>query len=759
MDMIRPGIPLYSFLILLFSAISCTATAAIDLIQPAETRTVGKTAVTKTPTATFTPFQPSQALSPPAGTATAEPTPEPPASPVTEAAEAAERAAAPANNDIPRADVPIRLELIAEGLATPVDLASPPDGSGRLFTVDLTGVISVIGADGEMRQEPFLDLRKWIAPSLEGSDRRGLQALVFHTQFAQNGRFFVYYSAPLRDEGPDGWDHTGRLSEFKVSHWNNHVADPESEQVLLEVDQPHAGHEGVQLALRPDGNLNLKLGLGGDAREGAVHCFDLEPDSASPMTCPPGSSDDNPSLDLLRTYASMEVQDGSPAGQAASSGRVYQGLAFPSFQGRLIFAGWTVSDGPTGSRLFIATLPHDEDQVWTVEELPIANRETGRLGELIHAIGQGAAGELYVLTSENPASESGTGKVYKIIPHIQPERSVVEDPREYLPMTHRYARVVRRAPIYRNLDDVRANDPFDTHGGGSFWVSERNQAQVGGRTYYRVSWGWGMQAWISANDIRFDAPLSHLQGVNLRQRAGEPLAMVYRAVYVRSLPGVITDETIIATLQPYDLVTVLETRKVDGVVWYRIGPDQWSHSDYLRVFVPGRRPAEVGANEKWVEVNLSEQVVIAHEGDRPVFATLTSTGRRGYATEMGLFRGWAYLREGPMQWLAAELPYSLANVPWIMYFNGSQGLHGTYWHDLLGSVRSAGCVNLSPHDANWLFHWADTNLAPGQRIKYPDREEPGIWVWVHDGQPDLGVVITAYRVNTLGWPETTRPLE
>jgi hypothetical protein len=71
---------------------------------------------------------------------------------------------------------------------------------------------------------------------------------------------------------------------------------------------------------------------------------------------------------------------------------------------------------------------------------------------------------------------------------------------------------------------------------------------------------------------------------------------------------------------------------VEGARWYRIGPDQWINSFFVRNFRPSSRPAIIAPDQKWIEVNLREQTVIAHEGDTPVFATLTSTGRRGYET-------------------------------------------------------------------------------------------------------------------------------
>ena len=97
----------------------------------------------------------------------------------------------------------IGVALVADGLTSPVALVSPPDGSGRLFVVDQVGLIRVIDADGTLRPNPFLDLRSRIVPLMSGFDERGLLGLAFHPGYSANGRFFVYYSAPLRPGA--GW--------------------------------------------------------------------------------------------------------------------------------------------------------------------------------------------------------------------------------------------------------------------------------------------------------------------------------------------------------------------------------------------------------------------------------------------------------------------------------------------------------------------------------------------------------------------------
>jgi glucose/arabinose dehydrogenase len=151
-------------------------------------------------------------------------------------------------------------------LTSPVALVSAGDGSGRLFVVDQVGLIRVLGPDGRLEPEPFLDVRSRMVPLMPEFDERGLLGLAFHPRYASNGRFFVYYSAPLRAGAPAGFDHTARISEFRVSAADADRADPGSERVVLEVDEPQFNHNGGTLLFGPlDGYLYISLGDGGGA--------------------------------------------------------------------------------------------------------------------------------------------------------------------------------------------------------------------------------------------------------------------------------------------------------------------------------------------------------------------------------------------------------------------------------------------------------------------------------------------------------------
>jgi lipoprotein-anchoring transpeptidase ErfK/SrfK len=114
------------------------------------------------------------------------------------------------------------------------------------------------------------------------------------------------------------------------------------------------------------------------------------------------------------------------------------------------------------------------------------------------------------------------------------------------------------------------------------------------------------------------------------------------------------------------------------------------------------RPGNVGANERWVDVDLSTQRAYAFVGDTLVNSFIVSTGTWQHPTVTGTFRIYVKYRSAPM----SGPGYYLPNVPYVMYFYRGYGLHGTYWHNNFGHPMSHGCVNFRTDDAGWLFNWA-----------------------------------------------------
>ncbi len=157
----------------------------------------------------------------------------------------------------------IGLKLMAEGLNAPIGLVSIPDGSGRLLVADQAGVIHLLDREGKKSDQPFLDLRSKIVPLGKGMEERGLLGLALHPQFKSNQKFYVVYSAPRRTSAPEKWDHTERFSEFKTAGADLSAADPASERVILEIDEPDWNHNSGRIAFGPDGYLYWTVGDGG----------------------------------------------------------------------------------------------------------------------------------------------------------------------------------------------------------------------------------------------------------------------------------------------------------------------------------------------------------------------------------------------------------------------------------------------------------------------------------------------------------------
>jgi glucose/arabinose dehydrogenase len=204
---------------------------------------------------------------------------------------------------------PIGLELVAEGFTAPVQVVPAPDESGRLFVIDQAGQIWVIASDGTLLQEPFLDIADRLVELRPGFDARGLLGLAFHPDYAQNGRFFVYYSAPLREGAPQDFGHTSRISEFSVSPQDPDRADLDSERIILEVDQPQSEHNGGTLRFGPeDGFLYISLGDGGAANDaGLGHVEDWYEFNE-------GGNGQDVTRNLLGSILRIDVDTGDPYG-------------------------------------------------------------------------------------------------------------------------------------------------------------------------------------------------------------------------------------------------------------------------------------------------------------------------------------------------------------------------------------------------------------------------------------------------------------
>jgi lipoprotein-anchoring transpeptidase ErfK/SrfK len=151
-------------------------------------------------------------------------------------------------------------------------------------------------------------------------------------------------------------------------------------------------------------------------------------------------------------------------------------------------------------------------------------------------------------------------------------------------------------------------------------------------------------------------------------------------------------------------------------------------------------PAEIGgeaATERWIDVDLAQQVLVAYEGPKPVFATLVSTGKgpvgSEFETRKGAHRIWVKIFTTKMDNLDkddVDKHYAIEDVPWVQFFDKAIALHGAFWHRDFGHVHSHGCVNLTPLDARWLFAFTGPHLPAGWTAVLPTKMEPGTMIRV-----------------------------
>ncbi|ADB60875.1 blue (type 1) copper domain protein [Haloterrigena turkmenica DSM 5511] len=173
----------------------------------------------------------------------------------------------------PGAEIGVR--TLAEGMTAPTDMAVADEDEERYFVADQTGELWVVTGDG-LQDEPFLDVSDRLVElgTFEGDyadpnqdyDERGLLGVEFHPEFAENGRFFVHYSAPPNDETPEGWSHVEVVSELQATE-DLSAGDPDSERVLMEFQKPQYNHDAGPMAFGPDGYLYVPMGDGGGAND------------------------------------------------------------------------------------------------------------------------------------------------------------------------------------------------------------------------------------------------------------------------------------------------------------------------------------------------------------------------------------------------------------------------------------------------------------------------------------------------------------
>lgn len=172
--------------------------------------------------------------------------------------------------------------------------------------------------------------------------------------------------------------------------------------------------------------------------------------------------------------------------------------------------------------------------------------------------------------------------------------------------------------------------------------------------------------------------------------------------------------------------------QTDGSIWYYLLDDKFLQYYYvpakhIRLLSDGELAPlspDVSNKDKLIVVNLTEQLLMAYEGNQLIFATRVATGGRlrsgTYTTPEGEYI--TYHKRPTRHMAAGDLAssgFDLPGVPWVSYIkeNGT-AFHGTYWHNDYGRPRSRGCINMTPQAAKWLYRWTIPSVPPEKELVY-----------------------------------------
>lgn len=264
-----------------------------------------------------------------------------------------------------------------------------------------------------------------------------------------------------------------------------------------------------------------------------------------------------------------------------------------------------------------------------------------------------------------------------------------------------------------------------------FFLSLGDKVVEAGRTFYRTARG----GYVAMGDVsRYEA--KDFQGVELGE-ISYPFGYTKKETKLIELTA---DNKLkaVKTLEKRVFVDLEEEVDVSGAAYMRTADGLLIRKEHLLIPEPQGLPKGLEPWERWIDVSLSKQMLVAYDGTKPVYVTLVSTGRKGskdepYDTPTGRWRINSKHVSTTMDGnSASDGNYSIQDVPWTMFFYGSYALHGAFWHRGFGAVRSHGCVNLGPSDARWLFQWTTPFLPEGWHGVSATDESPGSTVIVHD---------------------------
>ena len=194
--------------------------------------------------------------------------------------------------------------------------------------------------------------------------------------------------------------------------------------------------------------------------------------------------------------------------------------------------------------------------------------------------------------------------------------------------------------------------------------------------------------------------LAFLRGPQHAPVSDSPVDLV-KPTYTPTLTATFTS-TPTSTSTPTYTPTFTPTETPTPTLTFTPTETPWPTSTPFQPATEEPGDGDTGGGVHWIDVDLSQQMLYAYEGNTIVASFLVSTGVAAFPTVVGQFH--IYMKFEYT--LMAGDGYYLPDVPYTMYFYRGYGIHGTYWHSNFGTPMSHGCVNMYTPDAQWLFYWA-----------------------------------------------------
>jgi hypothetical protein len=274
-----------------------------------------------------------------------------------------------------------------------------------------------------------------------------------------------------------------------------------------------------------------------------------------------------------------------------------------------------------------------------------------------------------------------------------------------------------------------------------FYVAVDKTFRWNGRSWYKTTKGL-----VTPSDRMWQTSGSSFKGVELDGTNFKlPMAWVYGGnksagtFDIDETANTIKNAKTIERFVPIPLTG--KTIEFQGKEYAELTDGSFIKKSQVRITEPGPPPQGLAENERYIDVDLSTQTLVAFEGSRAVYATLISSGKhskdkdKDHSTPTGEWR----IREKHITTTmdgdgtaAGDLPYSIEDVPFVQYYFRSFALHAAFWHSNFGVQMSHGCVNLAPLDAKWLFFFTGPHLPDGFHGVWASDSETGSRVVVHD---------------------------